>query len=186
MRDPVELAESLVARRSVTPDDAGCQAMIAARLAKAGFAIEHLPFGSVSNLWARLGNHAPLVVFAGHTDVVPPGPESAWATPPFTPAIREGHLYGRGAADMKGALAAMIVAAEDFVAGGEPQGSLAFLITSDEEGMAVDGTARVVETLAGRGIRIDHCIVGEASSRDRVGDMIRHGRRGSLHGRLTV
>ncbi|HET7308096.1 MAG TPA: succinyl-diaminopimelate desuccinylase [Gammaproteobacteria bacterium] len=186
MKDPLDLARELIARRSVTPDDAGCQTVIAERLATVGFAIEHLPFGPVSNLWARLGNSAPLVVFAGHTDVVPPGPESAWSTPPFIPTLRDGHLYGRGAADMKGSLAAMIAAAEDFAAGGEPQGSLAFLITSDEEGTAVDGTARVIETLTGRGIKIDHCIVGEASSRDRVGDMIRHGRRGSLHGRLTV
>ncbi|HET7569440.1 MAG TPA: succinyl-diaminopimelate desuccinylase [Gammaproteobacteria bacterium] len=186
MNDPVDLALELISRRSVTPDDAGCQTIIAEQLAAAGFTVEHLPFGAVSNLWARLGNSAPLVVFAGHTDVVPPGPQGAWSTPPFTPTVRDGHLYGRGAADMKGALAAMIAAAEDFAATGDPQGSLAFLITSDEEGTAVDGTARVIETLTGRGIRIDHCIVGEASSRNRVGDMIRHGRRGSLHGRLTV
>ncbi|HET6655387.1 MAG TPA: succinyl-diaminopimelate desuccinylase [Gammaproteobacteria bacterium] len=185
MNDPLELAQALIARRSITPDDAGCQAIIAERLAAAGFKIEHLPFGAVSNLWARLGNDAPLVVFAGHTDVVPPGPDSAWSNPPFKPTIRDDHLYGRGAADMKGALAAMIVAAEAFAAS-HARGSLAFLITSDEEGKAVDGTARVVDTLIQRGIKIDHCIVGEASSRERAGDMIRHGRRGSLHGRLTI
>ncbi|HET6724899.1 MAG TPA: succinyl-diaminopimelate desuccinylase [Gammaproteobacteria bacterium] len=183
MNDPLELAQALIARQSVTPNDAGCQEVIAERLATAGFTIEHLPFGSVSNLWARTGEGAPLVVFAGHTDVVPPGPEDAWTNPPFKPTIRDGHLYGRGAADMKGALASMISAAEDF----KPRsGSLAFLITSDEEGEARDGTAHVVEELTSRGVAIDYCVIGEASSRERLGDMIRHGRRGSLHGRLIV
>lgn len=187
MRDPVELAESLIARRSITPNDAGCQDIIAERLVAAGFGAERLPFGAVSNLWARRGEVAPLLVFAGHTDVVPPGPASDWSTSAFTPTIRDGRLYGRGAADMKGALAAMIVAAEDFLADKpEHRGSLAFLITSDEEGEAADGTARVIDTLVERDETIDNCIVGEASSRDRLGDTIRYGRRGSLHGRLIV
>jgi succinyl-diaminopimelate desuccinylase len=187
MNDPLELAQQLIARRSVTPDDTGCQAIIAERLAAQGFSIEHLPFGSVSNLWARIGDAAPLLVFAGHTDVVPPGPDSAWSSPPFMPTIRGGRLYGRGAADMKGALAAMVVAAEDFLDRHDGlHGSLAFLITSDEEGEAADGTARVIDTLLERKEKIDHCIVGEASSRDKLGDGIRHGRRGSLHGKLTV
>ncbi|HET7675019.1 MAG TPA: succinyl-diaminopimelate desuccinylase [Gammaproteobacteria bacterium] len=186
MRDPLELAQALIARPSVTPEDAGCQALIAERLAEAGFAIERLPYGAVSNLWARLGDEAPLVAFAGHTDVVPPGPESSWKSPPFTPTLRDGRLYGRGAADMKGGLAAMVTAAEEFARDKRRRGSLAFLITSDEEGTAVDGTKRVMETLRARGVKIDYCVIGEASSRERVGDLIRHGRRGSLHGRLTV
>lgn len=186
MNDPLELARALIAKRSVTPEDTGCQALIAERLRAAGFSIEMMPFGRVANLWARLGDETPLVVFAGHTDVVPPGPAEAWRSDPFVPMVRDGCLYGRGAADMKGGLAAMIAAAENFAANRERCGSLAFLITSDEEGEAVGGTARVVTTLAERGVKIDYCIVGEATSRERVGDMIRHGRRGSLHGRLTI
>lgn len=187
MKDPLELAEQLIARQSVTPDDAGCQPLIAKRLAAAGFKIESMPFGNVSNLWARCGDASPLLVLAGHTDVVPSGPYSDWSSAPFTPTVRDGHLYGRGAADMKAALAAMIVAAEDFVTNNtDYKGSLGFLITSDEEGEAADGTARVVDTLVARNDKIDHCIVGEASSRDKLGDTIRIGRRGSLHGKLTV
>ena len=181
------LAKELIARPSVSPDDAGCQEQIGERLAHMGFALESMPFGAVDNLWATHGSGAPLVVFAGHTDVVPPGPEEAWHTPPFEPTEQDGWLHGRGAADMKSSLAAMVVAAERFLARNPtPAGTLAFLITSDEEADAVDGTVRVVETLSGRGIQIDHCIVGEPSSTASVGDVIRVGRRGSLSGTLTV
>jgi succinyl-diaminopimelate desuccinylase len=185
--EAVELARELIRRPSVTPDDAGCQPLLIARLAALGFEIETLPFGRVSNFWARLGSTAPLVVFAGHTDVVPPGPEDTWDTPPFEPQIRDGCLWGRGACDMKSSLAAMIVATERFLAGSPPlQGSIGFLITSDEEGDAIDGTARVVSHLGERGVRIDHCIVGEPSSTARTGDVVRNGRRGSLSGRIRV
>ncbi|MEM9056717.1 MAG: succinyl-diaminopimelate desuccinylase [Pseudomonadota bacterium] len=171
----------------MTPDDAGCQALLGTRLAKAGLEIEHLPFGAVSNLWARRGERAPVVCFAGHTDVVPPGDESAWTTPPFRPSERDGCLFGRGAADMKGNLAAMVCAAEAFIDEHPAHaGSIAFLITSDEEGPAVDGTRRVVDTLVDRGEGIDYCIVGEPSSAAKLGDTVRNGRRGSLSGRLTV
>ena len=181
------LAKELIARPSVSPDDAGCQELMGERLARSGFALESMPFGAVDNLWATHGSGVPLVVFAGHTDVVPPGPEEAWHTPPFEPTEQDGWLYGRGAADMKSSLAAMIVAAERFLSENPtPAGTLAFLITSDEEADAVDGTVRVMETLAGRGTRIDHCVVGEPSSTAAVGDVIRVGRRGSLSGTLTV
>lgn len=181
------LAKELIARPSVSPDDAGCQQRIGERLERMGFALESMPFGAVDNLWATRGSGAPLVVFAGHTDVVPPGPNEAWDTPPFEPTERDGWLYGRGAADMKSSLAAMVVAAERFLAANpHPVGTLGFLITSDEEADAVDGTVRVVETLADRGTRIDHCVVGEPSSTAKVGDVIRVGRRGSLGGTLTV
>ena len=181
------LTKELIARPSVSPDDAGCQQCMGERLERMGFALESMPFGAVDNLWATYGSGAPLVVFAGHTDVVPPGPEEAWDTPPFEPTERDGWLCGRGAADMKSSLAAMVVAAERFLAGTpEPAGTLAFLITSDEEADAVDGTVRVVQTLADRGIQIDHCVVGEPSSSAKVGDVIRVGRRGSLGGTLTV
>jgi succinyl-diaminopimelate desuccinylase len=188
MTDPVlALARELIRRRSLTPDDDGCQAVIAARLEAAGFEAEHLPFGDVSNLWATHGTGAPLIVLAGHTDVVPPGPRENWTSDPFEPVVRDNILYGRGAADMKGALAAMPIAAERFVAARPGHaGTLAFLITSDEEGEAREGTRRVMETLAGRGVRIDHCLVGEASSREHTGDAIRIGRRGSLTGLATV
>jgi succinyl-diaminopimelate desuccinylase len=176
-----------MARRSVTPADEGCQQLMASRLGAAGFAIERLPFGSVENLWARRGRTAPVFCFAGHTDVVPPGPPEEWLSDPFVPAIRDGILYGRGAADMKSGLAAMVTATESF-ATAHPvhQGSIAFLVTSDEEGPSVDGTRRVVEALRARGERIDWCLVGEPSSEVAVGDTIKVGRRGSLSGRLTV
>jgi succinyl-diaminopimelate desuccinylase len=183
----IELLKSLVRRRSVTPDDAGCQALIAARLETSGFRCESLPFGEVSNLWARRGQMAPLVCFAGHTDVVPPGDPDAWHSDPFEPVVRDGLLFGRGAADMKGGLAAMIVAVEEFVAAHpDHPGSIAFLITSDEEGRARDGTLKVVETLVARKEKIDWCVLGEPSSRTLPGDTVRIGRRGSLSGRLQV
>jgi len=181
------LACALVERPSVTPEDAGCQRLIGDRLARLGFCLEAMPFGEVDNLWAVHGESGPLFCFAGHTDVVPPGPASAWTSPPFTPAIRQGRLYGRGAADMKGSLAAMVTAVERFLARHpHPRGRIAFLLTSDEEGPAVDGTVRVVETLQRRGERIDWCLVGEPSSTAVTGDVIKNGRRGSLNARLTV
>ncbi|MCG6874761.1 MAG: succinyl-diaminopimelate desuccinylase [Betaproteobacteria bacterium] len=187
MSDTLELARALIARPSVTPDDAGCQALIAERLRAIGFTIESLPSGPVTNLWARHGRGSPLLCFAGHTDVVPPGPLEAWRSPPFVPAERAGHLYGRGAADMKTAVAAFVTASEAFIRERPShRGSLALLITSDEEGVATDGTVKVVETLAERGERIDYCVVGEPTSVERFGDMIKNGRRGSLSGRLVV
>lgn len=180
----LELARELVRRPSITPDDAGCQDLLAGRLRPLGFRVRPMPFGAVSNLWARRGAEPPLFVFLGHTDVVPPGPADAWATPPFDPVLRDGFLHGRGAADMKGSLAAMVTACERFTARRPaPRGSIAFLVTSDEEGPAEDGTRRVIGQLSDR---IDWCVVGEPSSGERVGDTIRHGRRGSLNGRLTV
>lgn len=183
----IQLAEELIACPSITPDDAGCQAIIQKRLSHHGFVCESMRFAEVDNLWARYGQERPLIVFAGHTDVVAPGPESDWTTPPFQPTIHEGLLYGRGAADMKGSLAAMIVAAEEFIQE-HPQfkGSLAFLITSDEEGRALNGTKKVMETLISRNIAIDYCVVGEASSEKNLGDQIRVGRRGSLTGKLKI
>lgn len=187
MSDVLTLAKELIARPSITPDDAGCQQLIATRLAALGFELEPMPFGKVENLWARRGREKPLFVFAGHTDVVPPGPPGEWRTPPFDPVIRDGYLYGRGAADMKGSLAAMVVACERFLARHPHHGgSLAFLLTSDEEGPSVDGTMRVVEALERRGEKIDWCIVGEPSSEHAVGDTLRIGRRGSLTGQLRV
>ncbi len=186
--DPVlELARELVRRPSVTPEDAGCQALLGERLAALGFRVESLRFGEVDNLWARRGSEGPLLCFAGHTDVVPPGPPADWTSDPFIPEVREGLLYGRGAADMKGSLAAMITATERFVAEHpEHRGSIAFLITSDEEGPSIDGTQRVVEALSARGERIDFALVGEPSSHQRLGDVIKNGRRGSLGGRLRI
>jgi len=183
----VEFAAELIRRRSITPHDADCQRLIAERLNGAGFATEHLPFGEVDNLWARHGSQPPLVVLAGHTDVVPTGPEERWSEPPFGGTVRDGMLWGRGAADMKGSVAAMVVGAERFVRN-HPRhaGSVALLITSDEEGPAVDGTRRVVETLSERGERIDFCLVGEPSSVERFGDTVKIGRRGSLTGYVTV
>jgi succinyl-diaminopimelate desuccinylase len=182
-----DLACELIRRPSVTPDDGGCQQLMADRLRALGFRIEPMRFGEVDNLWARRGDAYPLFCFAGHTDVVPPGPASSWASPPFEPSVRSGELRGRGAADMKGSLAAMITATEAFCAERQAQtGSIAFLLTSDEEGPAVDGTARVIETLEARGEKIRWCLVGEPTSVDRVGDVIKNGRRGSLNGRLRV
>ena len=181
------LAQALIARPSITPDDAGCQELMIRRLEAIGFSVERMRFGRVDNFWARRGAGVPLLAFAGHTDVVPTGPRSQWTSDPFTPTIRNGYLYGRGAADMKGSLAAMIIACERFVAQ-HPRhnGSIAFLITSDEEGVAVDGTAKVVETLQARGERIDSCLIGEPPGEQHVGDVVKNGRRGSLSGRLTV
>jgi len=182
-----QLAMELIRRPSVTPEDGGCQEAIAARLAGLGFTIEAMPFGEVSNLWARRGEAAPLLVFAGHTDVVPPGPLEQWQSPPFAPEIRDGYLYGRGAADMKGSLAAMVTACEGFVARHpRHRGSIAFLLTSDEEGPSIDGTVKVVDRLQARGEKIDWCIVGEPTSSQQVGDVVKNGRRGSLNGRLLV
>lgn len=183
----VDLLADLIRRPSVTPDDAGCQALLAERLAALGFRIEPMRFGEVDNLWARRGRSEPVLCFAGHTDVVPPGDLSAWDSDPFTPARRDGLLYGRGAADMKASLAAMVLATEEFVSAfPDHSGSIAFLLTSDEEGPARDGTLKVVETLTARGEAIDWCIIGEPSSLERLGDTLRIGRRGSLSGLLTV
>lgn len=177
----------LIREPSVTPFDADCQTLMIRRLEAIGFRIERLRFGDVDNFWARRGSEAPVFCFAGHTDVVPTGPAEQWKTPPFEPRIEEGMLTGRGAADMKGSLAAMVVACERFVAEHpDHRGSIAFLITSDEEGVAVDGTVRVVETLEARQEKIDWCLVGEPSSTAQVGDVIKNGRRGSLGGILTV
>lgn len=185
--ETLDLARSLLARPSVTPEDGGCQQLIVDRLAPLGFVPETFRRGEVTNLWIRRGTGRPLVALAGHTDVVPPGPLDKWHTDPFVPTIRDGKLYARGAADMKTSIAAFVVAAERLVAAhpGHP-GSLALLITSDEEGPSVDGTVRVVEALKARGESIDYCIVGEPTSVERFGDTLKNGRRGSLSGRLTV
>ena len=181
------LAIDLIRRASVTPEDADCQTLMAERLERLGFRIEPMRFGDVDNLWARRGNEGPLLCFAGHTDVVPPGPLDQWHSPPFEPEIRNGMLYGRGACDMKGSLAAMVTATERFVAAHPGhRGSIAFLITSDEEGPCIDGTARVIETLCARGETIDYALVGEPSSRDRLGDIVKNGRRGSLNASLSI
>ncbi|NVZ10225.1 succinyl-diaminopimelate desuccinylase [Allochromatium humboldtianum] len=187
MSPTLELACELVRRPSVTPEDQGCQELIAERLAAIGFTVEPMPFGEVTNLWARRGSEGPLLCLAGHTDVVPAGPLDLWDSDPFDPVIRDGMLHGRGAADMKGSVAAMVTAVESFVAAhpGHP-GSLAFLLTSDEEGPAVNGTAKVIERLQQRGEHIDYALVGEPSSREQLGDSIKNGRRGSLSGFLTI
>jgi succinyl-diaminopimelate desuccinylase len=183
--DTLQLAKALIACRSITPADDGALAVVATRLSAAGFQCERLDRGSVSNLWARYGDAGPLVCLAGHVDVVPPGPVGEWASDPFTPTERDGELYGRGAADMKGSVAAMVTAAERVVRAGGG-GSIAILLTSDEEGDAVDGTAALVSILRARGVMIDACIVGEPTSTERFGDTIKNGRRGSLNGRLRV
>jgi succinyl-diaminopimelate desuccinylase len=183
----VQLARELIARPSITPQDGGCQELLAGRLSKVGFSVESIRRGAVSNLWARRGGASPLVCFVGHTDVVPTGPLDQWHSDPFVPTERDGKLYGRGAADMKTSIAAFVVAVEHFVAKRPShQGSVALLITSDEEGPAVNGTVRVVELLKARGERIDYCLVGEPTSVSRLGDMIKNGRRGSLSGTLRV
>lgn len=187
MTATLELTRRLIARRSVTPDDDGCQDLVAQRLASLGFRAERIDRNGVANLWLRRGAARPTVVFAGHTDVVPPGPREHWHSDPFEPTQRDGRLYGRGASDMKSSIAAFVVAAEEFVrAHPTHRGSIALLLTSDEEGPATDGTVAVVEKLAARGEAIDCCIVGEPTSVDRLGDTIKNGRRGSLSGRLTV
>ncbi len=187
MTEVFALTCELIRRRSVTPEDAGCQALIANRLTQAGFNCEHLRLGEVDNLWATHGNGQPVLVLLGHTDVVPPGPAEAWASDPFEPTLRDGMLYGRGAADMKGSVAAFVIALEQFVAL-HPQhaGTIALLVTSDEEGDAIDGVRRVADLFRQRGQAIDWCITGEPSSTEKLGDLLRVGRRGSLSGTLTV
>ncbi|MCZ4065134.1 succinyl-diaminopimelate desuccinylase [Oxalobacter aliiformigenes] len=187
MNPTFRLACDLIEQASVTPDDRQCQQIIRSLLAAAGFECETIRSGDVTNLWARHGTRGPLLVFAGHTDVVPSGPVEKWTSDPFTPTVRDGRLYGRGAADMKTSVAAMVIAARDFIhAHPDYHGSIGFIITSDEEGMATDGTDVVVKTLEKRGIRPDYCIVGEPSSLNRLGDTVKNGRRGSLCGQLTV
>ncbi|MGB4813076.1 MAG: succinyl-diaminopimelate desuccinylase [Methylophilaceae bacterium] len=187
MRKTLDLAIDLLKRQSNTPDDAGCQALMISRLVPLGFKIERMRFGHVDNFYARRGTATPLIVFAGHTDVVPTGPLDKWHTPPFEPTIKDGMLYARGAADMKTSLAAFITSIEEFVAENPNHtGSIGLLITSDEEGVAVDGTVKVIESLKARGEHFDYCIVGEPTSNKQVGDMIKNGRRGSLSGKLTV
>jgi len=183
----IDLLCDLIKRRSITPDDAGCQDLLSARLTRVGFACETLQFNDVTNLWARRGDAAPVLCFAGHTDVVPPGDESQWSADPFEPTFKDGFLYGRGSADMKSGLAAMIVAIEEFL-GEHPdfEGSIALLITSDEEGRARDGTLKVIDALKARDEHIDWCVLGEPSSQNVLGDIVRIGRRGSLSGMLTV
>ena len=184
--DTLQLARELIARRSITPADDGCLSLLATRLSASGFQCERIDRGSVGNLWARHGSSGPLVCLAGHVDVVPPGPVGEWTSDPFSPTERDGFLYGRGAADMKASVAAMVTAAERAARAAGNHGSIAILLTSDEEGDAVDGTAAVVAALRERGETIDACIVGEPTSSDRFGDTIKNGRRGSLNGRLQV
>jgi len=187
MASTLELTCELIKRPSITPEDAGCQKLLAERLEKLGFKIEHLRFGEVDNLWARRGEEKPLLVFAGHTDVVPAGSLEQWQFPPFEPTISEGYLYGRGSADMKGGIAASIVAVENFIAKNpHHSGSIAFLITSDEEGKAINGTVKVVEYLKEKGEHLDYCLLGEPSSKNHLADEIKNGRRGSLTGRLKI
>jgi len=187
MNPTLALTEELIRRRSVTPEDAGCQALVAGRLASFGFRAETIGSNGVTNLWLRRGTASPVFVFAGHTDVVPTGPLEQWCSDPFTPTVRDGILYGRGASDMKSSVAAFVVAAEEFVrARPDHRGSIALLLTSDEEGPATDGTVKVVDALRARDEPIDYCVVGEPTSVDALGDTIKNGRRGSLSGHLVV
>ena len=187
MTDVLELTKELINRRSVTPEDAGCQDFMKAWLAESGFENETMVFEDTTNLWSRRGNDGPVFCFAGHTDVVPSGPEDAWQTPPFVATEKDGNLHGRGAADMKGSLAAMLAATRQFVADyPDHHGSIAYLITSDEEGPFINGTTRVIDTLEARNEKISWCVVGEPSSTDVVGDVVKNGRRGSLTGDLVV
>lgn len=187
MSKTLELAKELIARCSLTPDDAGCQDILIERLKHAGFRLENIHRNGVENFWARRGDSKPVVCFAGHTDVVPTGPLEQWVSNPFTPTVRDGMLFGRGAADMKTSLAAFVTAIERFATEHpKHKGSIALLITSDEEGVAIDGTARVVEALKARGELLDYCIVGEPTSVNKLGDTIKNGRRGSLSGTLTI
>ncbi len=187
MTETLHLAQDLIAKASVTPNDAGCQDLITQRLIKYGFSATHYPFADVKNVWLRHGQTAPLLLFLGHTDVVPPGTISSWASDPFTPSIREGYLYGRGAADMKGNIAAFITAAERFVQNHpDHRGSIALLLTSDEEGPSIHGTREVVQALTKEAIKIDWCLVGESSSDLKLGDTVKIGRRGSLTGHLII
>ncbi|WP_166207959.1 succinyl-diaminopimelate desuccinylase [Cognatiluteimonas telluris] len=187
MSDVLDLACELIGKPSITPDDAGCQALIAARLQAAGFACESMPHGAVDNLWASHGNGAPVLMLLGHTDVVPPGPREAWSSDPFVPTVRDGVLYGRGSADMKGSVAAFVIALERFVAAHPGhRGTVALLLTSDEEGDAIDGVRKVAADFAARGRSIDWCITGEPSSTRALGDLLRVGRRGTLSATLTV
>ena len=187
MSETLELAKSLISKASVTPDDKGCQSIMIERLKKIGFEIHPLKFGEVDNFWATRGNGGPLFAFAGHTDVVPAGNEDAWNTKPFEPTIKDGFLYGRGAADMKGGLASMVTATENFVKENpNHNGTIAFLITSDEEGVAINGTVKVMDYLKENNQKIDFCLIGEPSSTDITGDVIKNGRRGSLNGEINV
>jgi succinyl-diaminopimelate desuccinylase len=183
----IELVQQLVSRPSITPEDKGCQIVLSEHLHRLGFAIEHLPFADVNNFWARRGKEAPLFVFIGHTDVVPTGPLDKWNSPPFAPTIQNGQLYGRGSVDMKGSLAAMLVACEQFI-NKHPnhRGSIAWIVTSDEEGPGINGTAKVAETLKKRNEKIDYCLVGEPTSEEKLGDTLKVGRRGSLSGHLII
>ena len=187
MSDVIALARDLIARASVTPEDAGCQALVAERLARAGFTCRQIDFGDVKNLWASHGSGGDVLCFLGHTDVVPPGPREDWHSDPFEPTLRDGFLYGRGAADMKGSVAAFVLALEQFVAAHPAHpGTVALLLTSDEEGDAIDGVRRVAEHFRATGQRIDFCVTGEPSSKEALGDLLRVGRRGTLSGKLTV
>ena len=187
MSEVLALAKDLISRVSLTPDDAGCQQLVSDRLRQSGFRIENLPFGRVKNLWATHGNGSPVLVFLGHTDVVPTGPVEHWSSAPFVPTVRDGFLYGRGAADMKGSVAAFVIALEQFVlAHPGHAGTVAVLLTSDEEGDAIDGVRRVAEHFRETGQRVDYCVTGEPSSKQKLGDLLRVGRRGTLSGTLTV